>query len=436
MSVTVGLLGDALYSTKEIQLPACQALPFKLWDAEPQFRLGQMICMQVLDDSFWVSVFAKEQLLHTLGGACATRSQVCEGGVARAASGTGTPQKRTENDILYMGKTPLGQRKWNPFSQGPVGQSFFILKYLEIVVGLKPCLLSFIFEISVDQCWKHGTFWAIIKSTVPYKYIMDDESFLPWCVLGVLPMFQPWKEQTLCRCCFARCLAKVCRKLLQLGAFCSRGPLQSRTALQWPEAAAKRPCSWTLADAWPKWFLSWHRCSTLQQNLGTVHSWADVLGLLERPRRVVLAAAVHRGNGVRVVVTMLRMVSAVLSLYLAAQYFLRYGPPLELPVALERLFVFNMTSSTESQIKEQDEDLWPWLHGIIYSLPYLVLAGLLSYDICCCRNFSTWKKPTQEVYDRYFGLRGSHYTWKVAILQGLTVLLQTLGKLLGTRISI
>ena len=70
-----------------------------------------MICMQVLDDSFWVSVFAKEQLLHTLGGACATRSQVCEGGVARAASGTGTPQKRTENDILYMGKTPLGQRK-------------------------------------------------------------------------------------------------------------------------------------------------------------------------------------------------------------------------------------------------------------------------------------------------------------------------------------
>ena len=174
----------------------------------------------------------------------------------------------------------------------------------------------------------------------------------------------------------------------------------------------------------------------LQQNLGTVHRWADVLGLLERPRRVVLAAAVHRGIGVGVVVTMLRMVSAVLSLYLAAQYFLRYGPPLELPVALEQLFVFNMTNSTESQIEEQDEHLWPWLHGIIYSLPYLVLAGLLSYDICSCRNPTTRKKTTQEVYDRYFGLRGSHYTWKVAILQCLTVLLQTLGKLLGSRISI
>ena len=180
----------------------------------------------------------------------------------------------------------------------------------------------------------------------------------------------------------------------------------------------------------------------LQQNLGTVHRWADVLGLLERPRRVVLAATVRRGIGiigVRVVVTMLRMVSAVLSLYLAAQYFLRYGPPLELPVALEKLFVFNMLNSTqsnESQIEEQDEDVWPWLHGIIYSLPYLVLAGLLSHDICCCRNPTTRKEPTQEVYDRYFGLRGSHYTWKVAILQCFTVLLQTLGKLLGTRISI
>ena len=101
--------------------------------------------------------------------------------------------------------------------------------------------------------------------------------FLPWKVglrwsKGVFYMFtqdflQPWKELRLCRCCFARCLAKVCKKLLQLGAFCSRGPLQSRTALPWPEAAVKRRCSWTLADAWPKWFSSWHRCSTCNETL-------------------------------------------------------------------------------------------------------------------------------------------------------------------------
>ena len=177
----------------------------------------------------------------------------------------------------------------------------------------------------------------------------------------------------------------------------------------------------------------------LQRNLGTVHRWADVLGLLERPRRVVLATAVRRGIAIRAVVTMLRLVSVMLSLYLAAQYFIRYGPPLELPVAFGELFVFEI-NSTQSQIEQDEHSLpwWPWLpwlHGIIYSLPYFVLAGLLSYDLCCCRNRNTWKKPTQEVYDRYFGLRGSHYTWKVAVLQCCTVLLQTLGKLLGARIS-
>ena len=177
----------------------------------------------------------------------------------------------------------------------------------------------------------------------------------------------------------------------------------------------------------------------LQRDLGTVHRWADVLGLLEAPRRVVSASALHGGIGVRAVVTMLRMVSAMLSLYLAAQYFLRYGPPVELPDVLGQLFVFDL-NSTQSQTGE-DEDFtdfmtwWPWLHGIIYSLPYFVLAALLSYDACRCPNASTRKKPTQEVYDRYFGLRGSHYTWKVAILQCFTVCLQTLGKLLGAKIS-
>ena len=46
---------------------------------------------------FLFSAFAKEQLLHTLGGACATRSQACEGGAATAASGAGTLQRRTES---------------------------------------------------------------------------------------------------------------------------------------------------------------------------------------------------------------------------------------------------------------------------------------------------------------------------------------------------
>ena len=63
----------------------------------------------------------------------------------------------------------------------------------------------------------------------------------------------------------------------------------------------------------------------IQPDLGTVHRWADVLGLLDPPRRVSVSA-LHRGIGIGAVVTLLRMVSATLSLYLAAQYFLRYGP--------------------------------------------------------------------------------------------------------------
>ena len=286
------------------------------------------------------------------------------------------------------------------------------------------------------------TAWDILgyKSTVPYKYICLMRAFLPWKVdlrcTSHVPTLEGADTLPLLFCkVLCQSLQEVAAawSLLQPKAFAvedgfavARGSREASVLLDLDGCIAK--VIFILVPL-----------QHLQQNLGTVHRWADVLGLLERPRRTVLAAVVRRGIGVRVVVTMLRMVSALLSLYLAAQYFLRYGPPLELPVALEKLFVFNMTNSTESiesQIEEQDEDVWPWLHGIIYSLPYLVLAGLLSYDICSCRSPTPRRKPTQEVYDRYFGLRGSHYTWKVAILQCLTVLLQTLGKLLGTRISI
>ena len=53
-----------------------------------------------------LTVFAKEQLLHALGGAGATRSQACEAGAATAASGAGTLQ-RTEihENTPFLSKT-------------------------------------------------------------------------------------------------------------------------------------------------------------------------------------------------------------------------------------------------------------------------------------------------------------------------------------------
>ena len=116
-----------------------------------------------------------------------------------------------------------------------------------------------------------------------------------------------------------------------------------------------------------------------QPDLGTVHRWADVLGLLDSPRRVSVSA-LHRGIGIGAVVTLLRMVSAMLSLYLAAQYFLRYGPPVELPAALGQLLVFGIQLALKVKSKMKDftdfVPWWPWLHGIIYSIPYFVLAAL------------------------------------------------------------
>ena len=78
-------------------------------------------------------------------------------------------------------------------------------------------------------------------------------------------------------------------------------------------------------------------------------------------------------------------------------------------------------NSTQSQIEDED-------FTDSYALVVLVAWCHLLYTILCpgcdcCHTIPaaaararTWKKPTQEVYDRYFGLRGRHYTWKVASL--------------------
>ena len=70
-----------------------------------------------------------------------------------------------------------------------------------------------------------------------------------------------------------------------------------------------------------------------------------------------------------------------------------------------------------------------WGLGALYALPYALLVGLLAYDVFR-RPHAVRKNTTQAVYERFFGIRGSYYTWKVAILQLLTVALQAMGKLM------
>ena len=70
----------------------------------------------------------------------------------------------------------------------------------------------------------------------------------------------------------------------------------------------------------------------LQQRLGTVHRWAEALGLLQTAGHAVVAK--RRRCSVAVAVTVLRLVTLLAAAYLGAQYFFRYGPRQHLPRGL------------------------------------------------------------------------------------------------------
>ena len=165
----------------------------------------------------------------------------------------------------------------------------------------------------------------------------------------------------------------------------------------------------------------------LQQGLGSVHRWADALGLLQIAGRGKATAAARRRWWVAVAVTALRMVTLLAAAYLAVQYFVRYGAePLHLPLFLQRALVLNAGDATANAVLDVEDNSW-WLGGL-YALPYVVLVGMLAYDVFRCPH-ALRKTPTQLVYERFFGIRGSFYTLKVAVLQFLTVILQAVGKL-------
>ena len=159
----------------------------------------------------------------------------------------------------------------------------------------------------------------------------------------------------------------------------------------------------------------------LQQRLGTVHRWAEALGLLQITGQK--AVATRRRCSVAVAVIALRLVALLAAAYLAAQYFFRYGPQQHLAAGLEQLLVLNATAKDTLDVGNNS-----WGLGALYALPYAMLVGLLAYDVFR-RPHAVRKNTTQAVYERFFGIRGSYYTWKVAILQLLTVALQAMGKL-------
>ena len=167
----------------------------------------------------------------------------------------------------------------------------------------------------------------------------------------------------------------------------------------------------------------------LQHSLGTVSRWIEALDLLQVAGHGA-AVTTRRRWRVALTVTTLRLVALLSAAYLAAQYFMRYGPQRPLPAFLEQLLMLNSTAiamNLNSTVDVADADDNSWL-GALYAFPYVMLVALLAYDAFRCS--STWrKKPTQVVYERFFGIQGTYYTWKVAVLQLMTVALQAAGKL-------
>ena len=101
---------------------------------------------------------------------------------------------------------------------------------------------------------------------------------------------------------------------------------------------------------------------------------------------------------------------------------------------------FANASTVESSAQEFEKESVAWLQGSVYAGPYAVLTMVLLCDLRRCQQElpAGRRKPTQRLYEAYFGIDGQLYSFKVAALQLMTVLLQAFGKLrlLGSIVSL
>ena len=132
-------------------------------------------------------------------------------------------------------------------------------------------------------------------------------------------------------------------------------------------------------------------------------------------------------------------------MYFGGQYFVRYSPPFirsNLPQLIRDAFALKQTvEPSDGRLPEAaaadsggwlEESLSQLLPSIVFSLPYLALIIVLLSDLRRCRSANIKLrplKPTQFLYEEYFGIEGKLYGLKVAMLQLFTVMLQAFGKL-------
>ena len=185
----------------------------------------------------------------------------------------------------------------------------------------------------------------------------------------------------------------------------------------------------------------------LENQVDDVHHLAEQVGLLAGSLQVdpllMSGRPVQQSRLVVVVVALLRISSLLAAVYLGGQYFVRYSPPFirsNLPQLIRDAFALKQTvePSDGRSAEAAAADSGGWLEeslllpSIVFSLPYLALIIVLLSDLRRCRSANVKLrplKPTQLLYEKYFGIEGKLYGFKVAMLQLFTVMLQAFGKL-------
>ena len=184
----------------------------------------------------------------------------------------------------------------------------------------------------------------------------------------------------------------------------------------------------------------------LESQLDGVHRLAEQMGLVTSRSRVdpvpISARPARQSRLLVAVVFFLRAISSLAAAYLAGQYFVRYSPPnirSSLPDMVRDAFALVVEPRDSKLPKVEASDSHRWeesllqlLPSLLLSLPYLALTIVFLSDLRRCGSGhvkSKPLKPTQLLYEIYFGIEGKIYSFKVAMLQIFTVMLQALGKL-------
>ena len=155
----------------------------------------------------------------------------------------------------------------------------------------------------------------------------------------------------------------------------------------------------------------------LEKELDSMHHFANSLGLLDEAKPQHWAStfeAIATPHWCRMFTWLLRCAAQLLSATILVAF-----------------------TSFDSDFDER------LVRGLVWAVPFFVLIIIFAYDSksclfipcpcfpscpCCPRMQRRRLKPTQILYRKHFGVQGSLYHLKVAILQLLTVLLQAKGK--------